>query len=87
MFSMLNVQGLLGKKSKKEELLQMSRLENIGVSALQETWLSGENTLLESQMEGFTQVWAVRPTRRGAGASVYTSQDFTMFRNEKFTHI
>ena len=86
-FASINIQGLLSEgKQKKEELLQFARLENVGVLAVQETWLSKSHKLPESQLESYKEIWSVRPTRKRGGSSIYISHEFTVLKQETFSN-
>ena len=81
-FASLNIQGLLTSgRQKKETVLQFLRSEDIEVLALQETWLTNSHKFPESQLEGFRELRATRPSRKRGGASLYISNDITILKH------
>ena len=62
-------------------MLQFLRSEDIEVLALQETWLTSSHKFPESQLEGFRELRATRPSRKRGGASLYISNDITILKH------
>ena len=67
-------------------MLQLTRIEEIGVLALQETWLKKRYKMPESQLEGFREFRAVRPTRKRGGCSLNVSHNITVLKHKTFSN-
>ena len=53
------------------------------IIALQETWVKKGHTMVETQLKGYKETWAIRSNRKGGGASLeeFTIQKFNTFIN------
>ena len=52
------------------------------ILAVQEHWLSKSHKFPESNIEGYKEFWAVRPTRKRGGCSLYISHSMTILKHE-----
>ena len=48
--------------------------------------MTKHHKLPESQLEGFREFWAVRPTRKRGGCSLYVSHNITVLKHETFSN-
>ena len=59
----------------------MTKETEIAVISIQDTLLKSHHTIVESQIHGYKEIRAVRPTRKGVGTSLYIQDELSMLKS------